>query len=196
MLDGIEDVAQNLIRPLIGVDVGGELRAVKIEDGLGFFLVHFLAAFDHLDIDVVEPVFFERSALEAIIDLGLVRALKMENAAHVEAGTEDLGLVDITGNAIEDEEVDIGFESTGLDHGIDLIGPKPDGNIVRDELAFAGILQEGLAEIRTHVDGAKDIATSAMKKAGDGAENFALSAFAGTGGAKEKKGFIKHDFVN
>jgi len=63
----------------------------------------------------------------------------------------------------------------------------------RHELSLAGIFQESLAEIGADIDRAEDIAASAMIKAGDGAENFALSTFAGARRAKKKERFINHD---
>jgi hypothetical protein len=110
----------------------------------------------------------------------------MENAAHVELGTEDLGLVAIAGDAVEHEEIDVGLESTGVDHRVDLRRPEADADVVWDELALARIMKEGFAEVGTHIDRAKDIAAGAMIKAGDGAENFALGSFAGSRSTEEK----------
>jgi hypothetical protein len=192
MFDMVEDIAQDLVGPLIGIDVRGELGSVKLKDGHGLFHVNFLAALNHFDINIIEPVLLEGATLEAVVDLGFVRALQMEDAADVEFIAEDLRLVDVAGNAIENEEIDVGFEASGLHHAIDLIGPKADRNIVRNQLAFARILQKSLAEIGADIDGAKNIAAGAMKKAGDGAENFTLGSFARTRSTKKKEGFIKH----
>ena len=196
MLDVVEDVAKDLVGPLVGVDVGDEFWAVEIEDGLRFLLVSPEPAFDDLFVDVVEPVVFKGPALQTVIDLGFVGAGEMENAAHIELGAENLGLVAIARDAVEHEEIDVGLESIGLHHLVDLCRPEADADVVRHELAFARIGKKGLAELGAHIDRAKDIAAGAMIKAGDGAENFALSSFAGSRRAEEKKGFVNHDHIN
>jgi len=185
VFDMVEDIAQDLIGPLISIDVGDQLLAVEVEDGRGFFHVNFLATFDHFDVDIVETILFQRPALQAVVNLVFVRAFEMENTADVEAVAEDLGLVDIAGNAIEDEEVDVGLETASLDHAVNLVGPEADRNIVGDQLAFTGILQKGFAEIGANINSPKNIATGAMKKAGNGTENFTLGSFAGTRSAKK-----------
>jgi hypothetical protein len=120
----------------------------------------------------------------------------MENAADIEFGRQDLGLVAVARNAVEHEEIDVGFESVGLHHFVDLRRPEADADVVRHELAFARIVKEGLAEFGPHIYRAKDIAAGAMIKAGDGAENFALGSFAGSRSAEEKEGFVNHDQSN
>jgi hypothetical protein len=193
MLDIVEDIAKDLVGPLVGVDVGDELGAVEIEDGLGFFLVNLQAALDDLFVDVVEPVVFEGTAFQAVVDLGSVGTGEMEDAVHFELGTEDFGLVAIAGYAVEHKEIDVGLEAAGSDHGVDLRRPEADADVVGHELAFARIMEKGLAKVGAHIDRTKDVAAGAMIKAGDGAKNFALGSFAGSRGTEKKKGFVNHD---
>jgi hypothetical protein len=130
VFDRVEDVAKDLIGPLIGINVGDQLIAVEFEDGLGLFFIDFLASLDHFNIDVIKSVFFQCATLEAIVDLGFIRALEMEDSADVELVAEDLGLIDIAGNSVENEEVDVGLEASGLNHAVNLVRPQTDCNIV------------------------------------------------------------------
>jgi len=189
----VKNIAQDLVGPLVGIDVGDDFGAVEIEDGFGFFRVDFQAAFDDFVIDVVEAIFLQRAAFQAVVDFGFVGAGEMEDAADIQFRFEHFGLVEIARDAVEDEKIDLGFEPASPFHAFDLRGPEPDGDIVGDKLAFAGIAEEGLAEIGTNVDGAENIAAGAVIEAGNGAENFALGAFAGAGRAKKEKRFIGHD---
>lgn len=178
VLNIIEDVPEDLVGPLVGVDICGEFWAVKLENGFGFLLVDAEAAFDDFFVDIVETVFLEGPALEAVVDFGLVFALKVEDSADVERGAEDLGLTSIAGNAVEHEEVDVGFEASGLDHGIDLGGPEVDSYVIGDELSFAGIVKKSLAELGTDVERTEHVSAGAVIETGDGAEDFALGALA------------------
>jgi len=196
MLNINKDVTKYLIRPLVGIDIGNELRPVVLKDRLGFFVVNPKPASNDLLVDVIKPVLFEGAAFQAVVDLGLFGATKMKNTSHIELLTQDLGLIAVAGDAIQNEEIDIGLEATGLHHAVDLRRPKPDGNVVGNKLSFAGIVEESLAVIGPDIHRAKNIAASTMIKAGDCSENFALGSFAGTRGAKEKEGLINHDSCN
>ena len=76
----------------------------------------------------------------------------------------------------------------------DVIGdagfPELDGEIVGDEFAAAGVLDEGLAEWGPRVEGAEDIPASAVKEAGDRTEDLALSSFPAAWGAEDQIGTI------
>lgn len=180
-----KDVAQDLKRPLIGVDVRDQLGAVKVENGPGFILIDPESARDDLFVNVVEPVFFERPPLQPFVDFGLIGAGQVENAPDIELALQHLGLAAIAGNTVEHEEIDIGLEAARLHHAVDLHGPHADGNVVRHELAFAGVFEESLTEIGTNIDGTEDIAAGAMVKAWNRAEDFALGSFSRSRCAKE-----------
>src|ERR1700677_360568 len=107
----------------------------------------------------------------------------MENTAYVELIAENLRLVNIAGNAVQHEKIDIGLESPGLDHCRNLRRPETDCDVIRDKLAFARVLQECFSVLGANVDGTKHIAASQMKKTRNRSDNFALGAFAGTGRA-------------
>ena len=112
----------------------------------------------------------------------------MENFLHVDQLVHDLGLADISRDAVEHENVDVGFEVMAIDRGVDSRLPELDRDFVRNELAFAGVFQKSAADLGARVDRAKDVAAGAMKKARDAAESFALRAFAAPGRAEEKIG--------
>ena len=185
VFDVVQDIAQDLVGPLVGVDFSDQLGAVIIEHRFGFLIVDLEAALDDIGIDVVQSVFLQGASLQAVEDLGFVGAEEMEDAVDIEAGAEDFRLVDVAGNAVEHEEVDVGLEASGFFHRLDLLRPEFDGDVVGNELAFAGIFQKSLAQGRADIDGAKDVAAGAVKEAGNGADDFALSAFTGTWSPKE-----------
>ena len=178
VLDIVEDVAEDLVGPLVSVDIRGEFGAVKLENGLGFLLVDAEALLDDFLVDIVEALFLEGPALEAVVDFALVLTLEVKDAADIDRGGEDFGLVGITGDAVEHEELDVGLETSRLNHGIDLRRPEVDGQVIGNELPLAAILEKSLAELGTDVDCPKDVAAGAVKETGDGAEDFALGALA------------------
>jgi len=93
--------------------------------------------------------------------------------------------VDVPGDAVEYEEVDVGLEEVGLDLGVDLCFPEPDGQFVGDEFSLAGVVDELLADLRAGVQGAEGVPAGEMEEAGDAAEGFPLGAFTAAGGTEE-----------
>ena len=61
-----------------------------------------------------------------------------------------------------------------VDRRINLRLPKLDCDLIRDEFAFAGVIEKGASDFGARIDRAKDIAAGAMKKAGNRAERAAL----------------------
>jgi hypothetical protein len=196
LLDVGQDIAKDLIRPLIGIDVGDEFGSVILEHGLGFLFVGTEPARDDLVVDVVEAVVLERAALQAVVNLGLVGAGEMEHPADVDFGAENLGLVAIARDAIEHEEIDVGLETARTHHAVDLRGPESDADVVGHELASAGVFDKSLAEGRSYIHGAENVATGAVIKTGNRSNDFALGSFARPRCAEEKEGFVDHDFGN
>ncbi len=116
----------------------------------------------------------------------------MEHLLHVDELIHDLGLADIPRYAIEHQRIDIGLELMPIDCGVDPRFPELHRNLIRDQLAFAGVFQKRAADRRAGIDGAKDIAAGAMKKARNGSERFALGALTAAGRPEEEVGFIFH----
>lgn len=85
-LDVLENIAQDLVGPLVGIDMGGDFRAVKIKHRLGFLLIGPEAALDHFFVDVVESVFLQGAALETIVYFGSIGTGEVKDATHVELG--------------------------------------------------------------------------------------------------------------
>src|ERR1051325_8389783 len=98
------------------------------------------------------------------------------------------------GCAIEDEGVAFGLEAAFHGGGFDVFAPELDGELVGDELALAGILEEGATEGVIHAQIAEDGTAGAMEEIGDAAEDLALGALAGARRAEEKDGAIFHRF--
>ena len=86
----------------------------------------------------------------------------MEHFLHVDHLIHDFGLTDVPGNSVEHERVDVRLELVRLHRRVDRLSPKLHCDFVRNELAFARVFQEGFADFRARVDGAKDVAASAM----------------------------------
>src|SRR6266581_2966612 len=116
----------------------------------------------------------------------------MKHFLHVDHFLHDFGLADIPRNTVEDERIDVWFKLVRLHRGVDRRSPELDRDLIGHELAFAGVLEEGLAYFRAGVDRAKYIAAGAMIKAWDCAKRFALRPFAAARRAKEDKGIVSH----
>jgi hypothetical protein len=114
----------------------------------------------------------------------------MKDLSHIQEWLEKLRLTDIARNAIENEEVDVGFELMRINALFDAHAPELNGDFVRDQFAAAGILNEGLSERSPRIDRAKNIAARTMKKTRDRAKSAALSAFAAAGSAKDQVGSV------
>ncbi len=76
------------------------------------------------------------------------------------------------------------MEPASLGAGLDELPPELDGGLVGHEFASAGILQKNLANGAVGLEAAKDIPAGAVEEVGDGAQDFALSAFSGSGSAE------------
>ena len=117
---------------------------------------------------------------------------KVEDFFHVDHLIHDLRLADIARNAVEHENVDIGFKFVCIDRGIDPRLPELDRDFIGHEFAFARVFEKSAADLGARIDRAKDIAAGAMKEARDGAERAALSAFAAAGRAEKEIGGVFH----
>jgi hypothetical protein len=182
-----EDVEQDFGGGLGGVDLGDAV-AIKIEHGFGLGLVGGEAALDDGVAGVVEAVVFEGALAEAAGEFGAVWAGEVEELEDVDVVGHVFGLLAIAGDAVEHEEIDLGFEDVGFNAVFDVGLPELDGEVVWHELAAAGVFDELLAEGCAGVEGAKDIAAGEVMEAGDVAEDLTLGAFAAAGGAEDEEG--------
>jgi len=112
----------------------------------------------------------------------------VEELVDVDVGGHVFGLLAIAGDAVEHEEIDLGFKDVGFDAVFDVGLPELDGEVIGHELAAAGVFDEFLAEGCAGVEGAKDIATGEVMEAGDMAEDLTLGAFAAAGGTEDEEG--------
>lgn len=186
--DFAEDVMEDAGGGLAGVDFGDEGGGVVLEDGFGLGLVGGEAFLDDGVAGVVEAVVFEGAFAEAAGEFGAVGAGEVEDLEDLDVLLHVAGLLDVAGDAIEDEEVDLGFELVGFDTVFDVGLPELDGEVIGYELAAAGVFDEFLAEGGAGVEGAEDIAAGEVVEAGDAAEDDALGAFAAAGGAEDEEG--------
>ena len=76
--------------------------------------------------------------------------------------------------------------------GLNILCPKIDGGLIRDEQAAAGIFHENFAQRIVNSKIAEDIPARAVEKIRDRAEDFALRSFAGAGSAEQEDGPIDH----
>jgi hypothetical protein len=187
-----EDIAQDADRGLGGIDLMEQVSGVAVEEltGLGFENLEALA--DGVEVGVVEAIFFEGTALHAL-DEGLgVAAGEVEDGDDVDGIGEHAGLSGVSGDAVEDESIGFRSEVADLGFGMDIFAPEPDGELIGHELSAAGELEEDAAEFGFWAQAAEDITTGAVVTAGDGAEDFSLSAFSGPWGAEQEDGSVGH----
>ena len=185
VIDIAKNVHEDANGSLGGIDIFDEIGPIEFEDGFGFFVVGFEAMADGFFVGVVEAVFFEGALFEAGDEGIAIGAGEVEDALDINEFAHNFRLIDASGDAIEDEGIDIGFEAMGADHIADASHPEFHGDFVGDEFPFTGVSEEGLADGGTGIEGAKDIAASAVEEAGDGAEDFALGSFTASWGAED-----------
>ena len=171
-----------------------QLHAVSImfEHRLGLGFVSRKAAFDDFLIGVIKAIVFQGAFFQPGEKGIAIRAGKMKDLFHIDQFIHDLGLTDVARNAIKDEHIDVGLELVGIDRGIYPGLPKLYRDVIGDELAPAGIFEEGTPNSGARVDRAKNVAASAMKKAWNRAKRTTLGALASARRAKEKISGVFH----
>src|SRR5690242_11945586 len=102
----------------------------------------------------------------------------MKYPSHINQVLHELGLIDISGNPIKHQRVDIRLEFCLEYLCFDLCSPKFDRQIVRHKQSFAGILDKFVTQRCAQIEGAKHFAASTMEESGDRSEHFTLSSFA------------------
>jgi hypothetical protein len=187
-----KDVQEDFGRGLARIDLAEEFWAVEVEDGFALAFVDFEAVPDDIEVSVIEPVFFEGTALEASHEFLHVGRAKIEDGLNFESVFEHLGLVNIPGDTVENQRVFIGVEATSFGHAFDEVPPERDGWFVRDEVPATGVFEKDFADRRICFEAAEDVTAGAMEEVGNGAENFSLGAFAGARGSEEENGTIVH----
>src|SRR5437773_1304873 len=95
-------------------------------------------------------------------------------------------------HAGEDIKQSCGGRLSCVDCRVDRLSPQLNRDLVRHELAFAGIFKKGLADFCARVDRAEYIAAGAMIKARNRAEGFSLRALAASRRAKKDKRVVLH----
>src|SRR6266702_1869252 len=187
-----QNIKQHFGRGLVRIYAVQQLAAVKIEHRFAFAFVSFLPIADDIHVRIVEAVLFEGAALEAFDQFVHVSAAQIENADDLERVFQHLRLSHIPRNTVEHERVLIRMEAASLGAGLDELPPEWGGGLVRHQFTSAGILQKNLANGAVGLEAAKDLAAGAMEEVGDGAQDFALGPFSGSGSAEQQDGAIFH----
>ncbi|MEY2530240.1 MAG: hypothetical protein QOI96_325 [Verrucomicrobiota bacterium] len=188
-----EDVEQDFRWRLRCVNHGDRFLWIMGEHRLRFGFISREAALNDLLIGIVEAVVFEGALFQSRKKRLAVRAREVKNSFHVNEFFHDLGLGDVSWNAIEYERVDVWFELVRIHRGGDRLLPKLNRNLIGHELAFAGKFEKRTTHFRPRVDGAKDVSAGAMIIARDGTERFTLSAFAAARRTEENEGRVSHE---
>jgi hypothetical protein len=116
----------------------------------------------------------------------------MKHFSYVDHFLHDLGLSDITRNAVEHQRVNVWFKLVRLYGRVDCLSPELDRDIIRHELAFARVIQKRFTDLGARVDGAEYVAAGAVIKAWNRAKGFALRSFAAARRAKEDERVVSH----
>ena len=181
-----QNIKEHFSWRLIGIDAVNQFLSVVIEDWLAFALIGLLPVPNHINVRVVEAILLQRAALKPLNQLINLGAAKVKNRDDIERFSKHFGLARIAGDAIEDKRIRLRMEPAGARAIVDEIPPKVDRRLIWNQLALARVLQECLADRTISFQTPKNITARAMKEIWDGAENFALSSFAGARGAKQK----------
>src|SRR2546423_2937409 len=187
-----QNIKQHLVGGLICIDAMDDFAAIKIEHRLAFALVRLQASFDHVNICIIQPIFFERAALQPVGEIILFFAAQIKNRDDLQSIAEHLSLPSAAGNAVQHERVIVGMEAAGMGAVVNEFAPQINRWLVRHKLAAAGVLKEDLAQRTVGFEAAKDFSAGAVKKIGDRAEDFALSSLACTGSAEQQDGAEFH----
>lgn len=190
LVDAREDVAQDFGGRLRGINAMHIFRPVKTQHRLGFLFVNFEAVPDDVEIGVVQPVFLQRPALQALHERAEVGAMQIKNRFYIQRAAEHFCLMNIAGDPVEHKDIALGAEAADVFAAFDELPPELYRRLVRDQLTAAGVLDENSGERIGGAQGAEDIAAGAMEETRNGTENFPLGALAGTGGAKEQYGLV------
>lgn len=91
----------------------------------------------------------------------------MEDLMDLQISFEHGGLLGISGDPVEDQNIDIGFIKVHIDPRLQLREPEFNRQFIRNQFASTGIVHKALPESGAGIERAKDIATGKMKKAGN-----------------------------
>ncbi len=166
------------------------LATVKFQDRHRFIFVNFEPFTDDVQVGVVEAVFLDGAALNAVDEAFFVIAFEVENGDDIKNAAQHFRLMNIARNAIQHQRVMLGMKPADLGGVDDVLPPKLDRRRIRHELAATGIFDKNFSERTIRAQIAEHIAARAMEKIWDDAENFALRAFARTGRAKKKNAAV------
>ena len=185
-----EDVLENFGRGAHRGDFRDKFRGVVLEDRTGLSIVDLESPSDDPLVGVIEAVLLDGPFLHALDHRVEVGAHEMNDREDVEVRRQCFGLSEVSWDAVEDEEIDLGFEKAQDRLGMHVLTPHLDGELVGDEFASGGEVEKLGAKIAGGIQRAEDITTGKMEEPRDLAENLALSPLAGSRGAEKKNGLV------
>ena len=186
--DGIEDVLQDVARQSDGIDLHDLRGVVMIEDRSGFVLVDLNASSNDFLIGIIGSILLLGPFLHPSDQRIAVLADEMDHTEDLDMVFEDPGLFHASRNAIEQEQIRIGFVLVGVDESLDVLLPESTGQFIWDQQALGGVLQELLAQFRFAVEAAEHVACGKMDEAGHGSDDGALGTLSNTWLAEEQDG--------
>ena len=133
----LDNVAEHIDRREHGINMHNHVITVVSQQRPGFLVVGLEPVFDHLFVGVIETVVPQGTPLEALDQLGPVRAGQMKNFSHPDNVLQHLRLVDVARDAVEHQKIVVGMKSVRLDALIDADLPKLDRYFVRHQFATA-----------------------------------------------------------
>ncbi len=156
-----------------------------IQDRTGLAFVDFEPAANNFIAGVVETIFAQGAAAKALYHFIQIRADEVNDFHDVDGVVEELGLLDVSGDAVEDDKFTVGMELVDHLHALDVLLPEFDGDFVGDELSLAGVFPEYSAHFALEIERPEDVTGGAVIEAGDGTDDFALGSFSAAGGSEE-----------
>lgn len=132
--------------------VDDAIRGIMIQDRLGNSIVGLETAADDFVAGVIEAIFTQGTAAKALYHFIQIRADEVNHLYDVDGVVEEFGLLDVSGDAVEDEDFAVGMELVDHLHALDVLLPKFDRNFVGDELSLAGVFPEYAAHFTLQIE--------------------------------------------
>ena len=150
--DHFEHMLQHLGRGTHRVDAAHNRLRIEVEHRPRLVVIDLETLADDFFVGVVDAVFLERAAAHARHHRLDVGALEMQHREDLEMLVEMLGLVDIAGNAVKNQQIDIGLVDRKHRLRVHVLPPHFDGESVGHQFAARRVGHEFLSELRRHVE--------------------------------------------
>src|SRR5262249_28667125 len=121
-----------------------------------------------------------------------VRTYEVDHLDHLDRVLEQLGLLHVARDAVEHEQLSLGMELIDHFHPLDVVLPHVHRELIRHQLAAAGVFPEDPAHLALEVQRAKDVAGGTVVKTRDRGNDLSLRSLARAGRAKEEDALVLH----